>query len=142
MIIITKEKVAECNEINLDNNQLIAFVENCAGCSFVALDAPNDLYARAVFEIIQKYLSQGKTVIDLTDEEVYSPINSKTEPIEPVSVLEAIKIVRRKEPFGLFITSETAGEETKFIGIDNSTGRVYIEDFDTKDECERWLRGE
>lgn len=142
MIVITKENVAQCNEIILKGNQLIAFVENCTGCSFVALDAPDEIYALSTFEYIQKKIAEGKTVIDLTDEEVYSPINSKIEPIEPVSVFEAVKIARRKEPFGLFITSETVENETIFIGIDNSTGRGYVEDFNTKDECERWLRGE
>lgn len=42
------------------------------------------------------------------------------------------------EPRGLFYLRD--GE--KVVGIDNSTGRAWTEEFDTVEQCKRWLKGE
>lgn len=39
---------------------------------------------------------------------------------------------------GLFITRQ--GEPPKFVAIDNSTGDMWTEEFDSRSEAERWLR--
>lgn len=44
----------------------------------------------------------------------------------------------RYEPLGLFYLQE--GD--KFVGIDNSTGDAWTEEFADKEGCLRWLRGE
>lgn len=41
-------------------------------------------------------------------------------------------------PLGLFYLQE--GEKT--IGIDNSTGRAWVEEFPDEESCLRWLKGE
>ena len=44
----------------------------------------------------------------------------------------------RYEPLGLFYLEE----QEQFIGIDNSTGDAWTEEFPDKNSCLRWLRGE
>lgn len=58
--------------------------------------------------------------------------------IQKVSTEFAKTVIDTREPRGLFW--HTDGE--KFIGIDNSTGDAWTEEFDTKEECFAWLRGE
>lgn len=47
------------------------------------------------------------------------------------------EIIRMRKPIGLFLL-ETEG---KFIGIDNSTGNVWIEEFEEEAGCLEWLAG-
>lgn len=42
------------------------------------------------------------------------------------------------EPRGLFYLRDG----NKVIGIDNSTGHAWTEEFDSVDQCKRWLMGE
>lgn len=42
------------------------------------------------------------------------------------------------EPRGLFYLRDGS----KVIGIDNSTGYAWTEEFDSVDQCKRWLMGE
>lgn len=58
--------------------------------------------------------------------------------IEFVSYGEAISIVENKNPHGLFI----AREGDRLVGIDNSTGKAWTNDFDSFEECVKWLRKE
>ena len=44
----------------------------------------------------------------------------------------------RYEPLGLFYLEE----REQFVGIDNSTGDAWTEEFADKEGCLRWLRGE
>lgn len=44
----------------------------------------------------------------------------------------------RYQPLGLFYLQE--GD--KFVGIDNSDGNAWTEEFPDKESCLRWLRGE
>lgn len=44
----------------------------------------------------------------------------------------------RYEPLGLFYLEE----REKFVGIDNSTGDAWTEEFPDKESCLRWLTGE
>lgn len=44
----------------------------------------------------------------------------------------------RYEPLGLFYLEE----REKFVGIDNSTGDAWTEEFPDKESCIRWLTGE
>ena len=41
-------------------------------------------------------------------------------------------------PLGLFYLEE----DRKFVGIDNSDGNAWTEEFQDKDSCLRWLNGE
>lgn len=48
---------------------------------------------------------------------------------------KAEEIIRTRKPFGLFL--EHDGE--KYIGIDNSAGDAWVEEFDTAQKCLEWL---
>jgi len=58
--------------------------------------------------------------------------------IKLVTREEANQIFDTREPIGLFY--EIDGDS--YIGIDNSTGDAWVEDFKTKEECFRWLKQE
>ncbi|MDU7338595.1 MAG: ASCH/PUA domain-containing protein [Clostridium sp.] len=55
--------------------------------------------------------------------------------ITNVSKQEASKIIARYSPRGLFWCIDGS----KFIGIDNSTGDAWTEEFETFKQCESWL---
>lgn len=54
---------------------------------------------------------------------------------------EASKIIETREPRGLFYTIDTIYESDKkvYVGIDNTTGDAWTEDFKSLGACERWL---
>lgn len=58
--------------------------------------------------------------------------------IKLVTREEANQIFDTREPMGLFY--EIDGDS--YIGIDNSTGDAWVEEFKTKEECFRWLKPE
>ena len=49
-----------------------------------------------------------------------------------------VAFAAKYEPHGLFYLRDSG----KVIGIDNSTGRAWTEEFDTVEQCKRWLNGE
>ncbi|WP_298042592.1 hypothetical protein [uncultured Clostridium sp.] len=49
----------------------------------------------------------------------------------------ASRIIEERSPLGLFWTKEGQW----YIGIDNSRGEAFCEEFKTKEECFRWLNG-
>ena len=51
--------------------------------------------------------------------------------------LEAKNIIANKKPFGKYWIFDVA--TSVYIGIDNSKGEAWTEEFDTKDECLKWL---
>lgn len=66
-------------------------------------------------------------------------------------------VITDRLPVGLFFTHtakdpievlEDSGyktfkeDEDLFIGVDNSTGHAWTEEFDSFDKCKRWLEGE
>lgn len=55
--------------------------------------------------------------------------------IRRITTDEASDIIATYEPRGLFYLQ--VGE--KFVGIDNSTGYAWTEEFDTLPECREWL---
>jgi len=54
--------------------------------------------------------------------------------IKIISDKTARKIIETRGPRGLFVL-----QEMKIIGIDNSTGDAWTEEFDTYEDCVRWL---
>lgn len=54
-----------------------------------------------------------------------------------VTDAEAVEIITKREPRGLFYQKD--GDIT--VGIDNSTGEAWTEDFNSLDECLAWLEG-
>lgn len=58
--------------------------------------------------------------------------------IKIVSKEEAAAIIETYEPRGLFCTMENG----TYIGIDNSTGDAWTEEFKTEKECRSWLKSE
>ena len=59
--------------------------------------------------------------------------------IHNISEHEATKVIAGRGPRGRFWTF---GRNGKYVGIDNSTGDAWTEEFDTLDKCVRWLKGE
>lgn len=61
----------------------------------------------------------------------------KDEDIIELTSEQASEVIETRTPPGLFYTKE--GE--LFVGIDNSTGDAWTEEFMTKESCFKWLRG-
>lgn len=57
--------------------------------------------------------------------------------IREVTNEEVAKIIVDREPRGLFYQKD--GDV--YVGIDNSTGEAWTEDFPNLDECLAWLKG-
>lgn len=55
--------------------------------------------------------------------------------IRRITTDEATSIIETYEPRGLFYAETGAG----FVGIDNSTGHAWTEEFDTLPKCRAWL---
>ena len=58
--------------------------------------------------------------------------------IEVVSSKKAEKIIKEGVPKGKFLELTENG----YLGIDNTTGDVWTEDFDSLTKCVKWLQGE
>lgn len=50
---------------------------------------------------------------------------------------QALEVIETRTPTGLFYTKE----DELYIGIDNSTGDAWTEEFKTKASCFKWLEG-
>lgn len=57
--------------------------------------------------------------------------------MEEISDEKFTQIIDTKMPIGLFYQFDT--ESGRYIGIDNSTGNAWVEDFKTLEECKKWL---
>ena len=56
---------------------------------------------------------------------------------------EAANIIANFKPLGLFIVSPAKDDDKPiFVGMDNSTGDAWVEEFSSRNECESWLRRE
>jgi hypothetical protein len=62
----------------------------------------------------------------------------KSEECLDINKEQASKIIEYREPEGLFYHKD--GD--KFIGIDNSSGDAWTEEFGDLDTCLEWLKGE
>lgn len=58
--------------------------------------------------------------------------------IKHINREEASKIIETRKPLGLFYETDNGF----YVGIDNSNGDAWVEEFKTKEECFNWLRGE
>ncbi|ABQ23622.1 hypothetical protein [Clostridium kluyveri] len=58
--------------------------------------------------------------------------------IEIISSKEAEEIIEKSVPKGKFLEFTENG----YLGIDNTSGDVWTEDFDTLAKCVKWLQGE
>jgi hypothetical protein len=59
--------------------------------------------------------------------------------IREVSNEQANSIIATRVPLGLFYTVKQTIGERPYLGIDNSTGDAWTEDFYNLDECIHWL---
>lgn len=59
--------------------------------------------------------------------------------IKKITSEEASMIIDKRKPLGCFYTIDKA--TGKFVGIDNSTGDAFTEEFYEKDDCIKWLNG-
>lgn len=55
--------------------------------------------------------------------------------IRKISPLEAECIIAFRKPFGLFYLPDNS----VYVGIDNSNGHAWTEEFSSLRECKRWL---
>lgn len=58
--------------------------------------------------------------------------------IERITSKEASEIIENRERLGLFFMIE----KNLIIGIDNSDGNAWTEEFGSLEECRKWLNGE
>lgn len=63
----------------------------------------------------------------------------KQQIITAISNRRARKIIDSYKPLGLFIYYDK--KQKVYIGIDNSSGEAYTEEFNQIRECLSWLRG-
>lgn len=62
--------------------------------------------------------------------------------IEQVNSEKALSIINNREPKGLFyVIEKDSDNQDNFIGIDNTTGDAWVEQFKTLDDCNAWLKG-
>lgn len=59
--------------------------------------------------------------------------------MKQVTPLTAAVIIETRKPQGKYWIMD---ESRKFIGIDNSTGEAWTEEFDNLNDCLKWLKGE
>ena len=57
---------------------------------------------------------------------------------EEVHPTQAVEIIQTRKPLGKFYLFQ----DGMVVGIDNETGEAWVEQFDSKDKCIRWLVGE
>lgn len=57
--------------------------------------------------------------------------------ITVVSVKRANEVIDKRDSVGLFLVIEN----DMFVGIDNSTGEAWTEEFTDLNKCLRWLHG-
>ena len=57
--------------------------------------------------------------------------------IKTITQEEAGKVIEDRKPLGLFLLVEGG----KYIGIDNSNGEAWTEEFDSRFKCWNWLNG-
>lgn len=57
--------------------------------------------------------------------------------IREISPADAKTIIDTRRPFGLFCCKEAS----VYVGIDNTTGDAWTEDFKNLDDCMKWLHG-
>lgn len=56
---------------------------------------------------------------------------------QDITVEELIEVINTREPLGKFWTKENGA----YVGIDNTEGEAYVEEFNTLEECFKWLNG-
>lgn len=59
--------------------------------------------------------------------------------IKYVTSEEASKIIETRKPLGKFYEVDFEAEEIIYIGIDNTTGDAWVEEFQDIEECICWL---
>lgn len=81
---------------------------------------------------------------NLNKKSLYSTVNwltvlykERMNEMEPVKIskIKAHKIINKREPLGIFYFLEN----DVYIGIDNSTGDSFVEEFKDKETCLAWL---
>ena len=61
--------------------------------------------------------------------------------VKEVEISEINEIIERRTPLGKFYCFHYEKEKGAFfIGVDNSTGEAWTEEFVTEDGCKQWLR--
>lgn len=66
----------------------------------------------------------------------WCPRKMQEAPVE-ISKREAYRIIDERKPRGMFFLKEGEG----YTGIDNLTGDAWTEEFATRAECIKWLKG-
>ena len=59
--------------------------------------------------------------------------------IKKVTSEEADEIIEKRVPKGLFYTISSVEDRKVYVGIDNSTGDAWTEDFKSLGACKRYL---
>ena len=60
--------------------------------------------------------------------------------IQKVTPDEILKIIKIREPLGMFYCKNPVGSNGKqYVGIDNKYGEAWTEEFKSLRACKRWL---
>lgn len=62
--------------------------------------------------------------------------------IKQITQEQALEIIQTREPLGLFWHTSEHNGKTVYVGIDNSSGDAWTEEFGDVADCMSWLRGE
>jgi hypothetical protein len=65
-----------------------------------------------------------------------SYLQQRSERIKKITTEQAASVIETREPLGLFYVLENG----IYIGIDNSSGDAWTEEFSGLRKCRRWLR--
>ncbi len=60
--------------------------------------------------------------------------------IKKITKEEASQIIETRTPLGLFYLQDTLNNQPVWVGIDNTAGDAWTEDFKSKAACTRWLK--
>jgi len=111
---------------------------------------PGQIYQKTVREYVERinvlhntnYTSEQLKLIEgkLNEHAKFSFMLPNDAKISAVSPSRADRIIENREPKGLFFCRVQEGKGKPFIGIDNTTGDAWTEEFSSAPECLRWLR--
>lgn len=82
------------------------------------------------------FTKRGSDEPDIKTAPRWCPRRMVEEPKE-ISKAEAYRVIDTRKPLGLFYLKEGEG----YTGIDNLSGDAWTEEFKTKEECLKWLKG-
>lgn len=80
----------------------------------------------------------GRQSWDLGQAPNWCPRRLAETPVK-ITKSQAYQIIDQRKPIGMFYLEDGSGDQMWYTGIDNLSGDAWTEDFETRNECMRWL---